>query len=208
MGVTIKRVNKALYKILTLIRARGGGENALPSFFFALISVKMIILTWDLFLKSFLVVADNISKEPHGVQRQLKVGRVQQEYDFLDKEAYHISNFQDLGAWCMFLGYFFKGNPNFEVIWASKAISRVQVNFVNSNPMDMDREYFIFLKYAHDTCFYVNFSRGIQILMLQKRQWSSRGSRWTMRTTTPGTRTGSSSIFSNIHVMHVHMPIF
>ena len=40
----------------------GGGKYAPPLGFFALISVKMIESTWDLFLKSFLVVADIISK--------------------------------------------------------------------------------------------------------------------------------------------------
>ena len=57
----------------------------------------------------------------------------------------------------MFIGYFFKGNPNSEVSRATKAISRVQGNDKNSNPRDQDRELFI---------------------------------------------------FSNMHVIHVHMPIF
>ena len=35
-----------------------------------------------------------------------------------------------------------------------------------------------------------------------------KGSRWTMRTATPGTRTGSNSFFSNMHMIHVYMPIF
>ena len=48
----------------------------------------------------------------------------------------------------------------------------------------------------------------IQILSLQVWQRSSRGSRWTMRMATPGTRTGSNSFFSNIHVIHVYMSIF
>ena len=46
---------------LNLFRA-GGWENMPPLSFFALTSVKMIESTWDLFLKSFLVIADNISK--------------------------------------------------------------------------------------------------------------------------------------------------
>ena len=46
---------------LTLFRA-WGGQICPPLGFFALISVKMIESTWDLFLKSFLVVADIISK--------------------------------------------------------------------------------------------------------------------------------------------------
>ena len=57
----------------------------------------------------------------------------------------------------MFIGYFFKGNPNSEVSRVTKAISRVQGNDKNSNPRDQDRELFI---------------------------------------------------FSNMHMIHVHMPIF
>ena len=44
----------------------------------------------------------------------------------------------------MFIGYFFKGNPNSEVSRVTKAISRVQGNNKNSNPRDQDRELFIF----------------------------------------------------------------
>ena len=36
----------------------------------------------------------------------------------------------------MFIGYFFKGNPNSEVSRVIKAISRVQVNNENGNPRD------------------------------------------------------------------------
>ena len=61
----------------------------------------------------------------------------------------------------MFIGYFFKGNPNSEVSRATKAISRVQGNDKNSNPRDQDRELFIFFKYACDTCSFANFSMGI-----------------------------------------------
>ena len=57
----------------------------------------------------------------------------------------------------MFIGYFFKGNPNSEVSRATKAISRVQGNNKNSNPRDQDRELFIFFKHAFDTCLYANF---------------------------------------------------
>ena len=39
----------------------------------------------------------------------------------------------------MFVGYFFKGNPNSEVSRVT-AISRVQGNNKNSNPKDQDRE--------------------------------------------------------------------
>ena len=49
---------------------------------------------------------------------------------------------------------------------------------------------------------------GIRILRLQVWQRQYRGSRGTTRTATPGTRTGSSSFFSNIHMIHVYMPIF
>ena len=44
----------------------------------------------------------------------------------------------------MFIGYFFKGNPDSEVSRVTKAISRVQGNDKNSNPRDQDRELFIF----------------------------------------------------------------
>ena len=43
---------------------------------------------------------------------------------------------------------------------------------------------------------------------LQVWQRSCRGSRRTTRTATPGTRAGSSSFFSNIHMIHVYIPIF
>ena len=49
---------------------------------------------------------------------------------------------------------------------------------------------------------------GIRISRLQVWQRQYRGSRGTTRTATPGTRTGSSSFFSNIHMIHVYMPIF
>ena len=49
---------------------------------------------------------------------------------------------------------------------------------------------------------------GIRILWLQGWQRPYRGSRRTTRTATPGTRTGSSSFFSNIHMIYVYMPIF
>ena len=49
---------------------------------------------------------------------------------------------------------------------------------------------------------------GIRISRLQVWQRQYRGSRRTMRTATSGTRTGSSSFFSNIHMIHVYMPIF
>ena len=38
----------------------------------------------------------------------------------------------------MFIGYFFKGNPNSEVSRVTMAISRVQGNNKNSNPRDQD----------------------------------------------------------------------
>ena len=63
----------------------------------------------------------------------------------------------------MFIGYFFKGNPNSEVSRATKAISRVQGNDKNSNPRDQDRELFIFFKYACDTSLFTNFLMGIRI---------------------------------------------
>ena len=65
-----------------------------------------------------------------------------------------------------------------------------------------------FFKYECDTCSYANFSMGIRILWLQGWQRPYRGSRRTTRTATPGTRTGSSSFFSNIHMIHVYMSIF
>ena len=40
----------------------------------------------------------------------------------------------------MFIGQFFKQNPNFGVKRLTKAISRVQVNNENGNPRDQDRE--------------------------------------------------------------------
>ena len=40
----------------------------------------------------------------------------------------------------MFVGYFFKGNPNSEVSKATKTISRVQGNNKNSNLRDQDGE--------------------------------------------------------------------
>ena len=40
----------------------------------------------------------------------------------------------------MFIGYFFKGNPNSEVSRVTKAISRVQGNSENGNSRDQDRE--------------------------------------------------------------------
>ena len=49
---------------------------------------------------------------------------------------------------------------------------------------------------------------GVRISRLQVWHRSCRGSRWTMKTTTPGTRTGSCSFFSNMHVIHVYLPIF
>ena len=49
---------------------------------------------------------------------------------------------------------------------------------------------------------------GIRILGLKGWQRPYWGSRWTMRTATPGTRTGSNSFFSNMHMIHVYMPIF
>ena len=48
----------------------------------------------------------------------------------------------------------------------TKAILSVQMNLENDNPMDLDRELFIVLQYAHDTCLHDIFSRGIEILML------------------------------------------
>ena len=44
----------------------------------------------------------------------------------------------------MFIGQFFKQNPNFGVKRLTKAISRVQVNNENGNPRDQDRELLIF----------------------------------------------------------------
>ena len=67
----------------------------------------------------------------------------------------------------MFIGYFFKGNPNSEVSSVTKAISRVQGNNKNSNLRDQDGEQFVFFKYAYDTCLYSNFSIRIQISRLQ-----------------------------------------
>ena len=52
-----------------------------------------------------------------------------------------------------------------------------------------------FFKYTYDICLYANSLKGIQSPRLQVWQRSCRGSRWTMRTATPGTRTGSSSFF-------------
>ena len=69
----------------------------------------------------------------------------------------------------MFIGYFFKGNPDSEVSRVTKAISRVQGNDKNSNPRDQDRELFIFFTYAYDTCLYANFSMGIQISRSQAK---------------------------------------
>ena len=65
-----------------------------------------------------------------------------------------------------------------------------------------------FFKNVYDTCLHANFSMGIQILRSQGWQIPYRGSRWTMRMATPGTRTGSNSFFSNMHLIHVYMPIF
>ena len=65
-----------------------------------------------------------------------------------------------------------------------------------------------FFKNVYDTCLHANFSMGIQILRSQGWQIPYRGSRWTMRMATPGTRTGSNSFFSNIHLIHDYMPIF
>ena len=66
----------------------------------------------------------------------------------------------------MFICQFFNWNPNFEVARVKKAIPSVQMNLENDNPMDLDRELFIVLQYAHDTCLHDIFSRGIEILML------------------------------------------
>ena len=52
-----------------------------------------------------------------------------------------------------------------------------------------------FFTHACDTCLYANFSWRIRILRLQGWQKPCWGSRWIMRTATPGTRTGSSSFF-------------
>ena len=41
--------------------------------------------------------------------------------------------FQDLGTLYMFIGYFFKENPNSKVLKVTKAISRVQGNNENAN---------------------------------------------------------------------------
>ena len=38
----------------------------------------------------------------------------------------------------MFICQFFNGNPNFQAVRATKAISRIEVNLENSNPMDLD----------------------------------------------------------------------
>ena len=65
-----------------------------------------------------------------------------------------------------------------------------------------------FFKYAYDTCLYANFSMGIRISRSQGGHIPYQGSRWTMRTATPGTRTGSNSFFSNMHMIHVYMTIF
>ena len=40
----------------------------------------------------------------------------------------------------MYIGWFFKGNPNLEVSRVTKAILRVKVNNENGNPRDQDRE--------------------------------------------------------------------
>ena len=40
----------------------------------------------------------------------------------------------------MFIGYFFKGNPNLRVSRVTKVILGVQVNNKNGNPRDQDRE--------------------------------------------------------------------
>ena len=52
----------------------------------------------------------------------------------------HISYFQDLGTLYVFIGYFFKGNPNLRVSRVTKVILGVQVNNKNGNPRDQDRE--------------------------------------------------------------------
>ena len=62
----------------------------------------------------------------------------------------------------MFIGQFFKQNPNFGVKRLLKAISRVQVNNENGNQRDQDGVAHFF-KYTYDTCLYANFSMGIQI---------------------------------------------
>ena len=49
---------------------------------------------------------------------------------------------------------------------------------------------------------------GIRISRSQGWKIPYRGSRWTMRMATPGTRTGSNSFFSNMNMIHVYMPIF
>ena len=40
----------------------------------------------------------------------------------------------------MFIGYFFNGNPNFEVTSVTQDMSRVQVSHENGNPRDQYRE--------------------------------------------------------------------
>ena len=108
----------------------------------------------------------------------------------------------------MFLCQFFKGNANFDVTETPMVISRVQVNNENGNPRDQHKEQFIFFKYACDTCSYANFSIGIRISRLQGWQRPYRGSRWTLRSATLWTWTGSSSLFYNKHMTHVCMIFF
>ena len=46
----------------------------------------------------------------------------------------------------MFIGQFFKGNPNFVFLVMLEAISKVQVYFENDIHMDYDIEWFIFTR--------------------------------------------------------------
>ena len=59
---------------------------------------------------------------------------------FTTKKPIIFFYFQDLGTLYMFIGYFFKENPNSKVSRVTKAISRVQGNNENGNSRDQDRE--------------------------------------------------------------------
>ena len=52
----------------------------------------------------------------------------------------------------MFIGYFFKGNPNLEVSRVTKAIFRAKGNNKNDDLRDQTGSNSFFFKYANDTC--------------------------------------------------------
>ena len=76
------------------------------------------------FLNSYLIIADiyqnfNFLHGPHCRQRHLKLGRGRQKYDFLYDRDIHSRNrtrIRNIGTMHMFLGQFFMGNLNFEVL--------------------------------------------------------------------------------------------